>query len=116
MYSHRQALSIAYLAATLFFGYVVVRDFGSILATQRAFFDLGPEWYATVSTIVIVLAPIGFLVTALALFVKADRWIVAIPAFCATVFTLGYITIALVVYLFWFLVIGYRETVAGAEN
>jgi hypothetical protein len=110
MYSHRQALSTAYLIAGLFFAYAVVRDFDSILAAQRAFFDLEPGWYADLSVIVIAAAPLGLLATALTVFKKASWWLVTIPALYGTVFTFGYITIALAVYLFWYLMAGYRDT------
>jgi hypothetical protein len=116
MYSHRQALSTAYLIVGLFFGYVVVRDFDSILTAQRAFFDLEPAWYAAVFAIVIAAAPLGLMVAALLIFRKASRWLVPIPAIYGTVFSIGYITIALAVYLAWYLVVGYRETIPEAKT
>lgn len=108
MYSHRRILSIAYLIVGLFFGDVVVRDFDSILTTQKAFFDLPPAWYAYVSAIVIAAGPLGLVVTALLIFGKTSRWLVPIPAIYGTVFSIDYITIALAVYLTWYLAVGYR--------
>ncbi len=108
MFPHRQTISTVYLVAGLFFGFIVIRDFDSILAAQRAFFNLGPASYADAAAIAIAAAPLGLLATALMIHRNASRWLVAIPAIYGTLLTIGYATIALAVYLAWYLAVGYR--------
>ena len=102
MSSHRKAITAAYIVAGLYFGFVVVRDFDSILATAKAFFDLGPAWYATVATFAIAAAPLAFFVVAYMVHRMTKWWFVVIPAAYATMLTTGFLTIALAAYLIWY--------------
>jgi len=108
MSSHRKAITAAYIAAGLYFGIVVIRDFDSILATQKAFFDIGPAWYASATTIAIVAAPLAFLAVAFMVYRMTKWWFVVIPAAYGTLLTTGFLTIALVLYLIWYYAVGDR--------
>ncbi len=99
MAPHKEIVSAAFTVAGLYYAYTVVRDFESILATQRAFFDLAPAWQANVSTAVIALIPVAFLAVALAVYRGAKWWVAAAPALIAVVFTIGISSIVLGAYL-----------------
>ena len=109
---HRKLVSTAYLIAGIFWGFVVIRDFNSSLATWKAFFDLSPAWYAYALTIAMAAAPLAFLVVAFLVYRSTKWWIVAIPAVYGTVFTLGYFEIALGVYLIWYFATESRKNAA----
>ena len=103
MFPHKQAISAAYLIIGLYFGYVVIRDLNSIVAGAEEFFDQGPAWYADASVIAMAAAPFALLATAFMLHRMARWWLIVIPAVYGTLLTIGYITIALAVYLTWYL-------------
>lgn len=109
MFSHRQAISAAYVVAGLYFGFVAFRDIDSILAAQRAFFDLSPLWYANMSALAIAAAPLALLAVAVMVYLRMKWWLVAIPAAYGTLITLGLTTIMLAAYLVWYYAFGRRK-------
>ena len=111
MIPHRKIITTAYLVAGFYFGYIVIRDFDSILTTQKAFFDLGPDWYANATTIAIGAVPLAFLAIAYMVHRMMKWWFVVIPAAYGTLLASGYLPIALGVYLFWFYAFGDRVKV-----
>jgi len=108
MSSHRKAITAAYVVAGLNFGFVVIRDFDSIVVTQKAFFDLGPAWYASAATVAIVAAPLAFFVVAFMVHRMTKWWFVVIPAAYGTLLTTGFLTVALALYLIWYYAAGDR--------
>ena len=87
------------MVAGLYYGFTVIRDFDSILATHRAFFDSGPAWQANASAAIITLVPLAFFAVALAVYRSAKWWVAAAPALIAVFFTLGLSSIMLGAYL-----------------
>lgn len=99
MIPHKEVITCAFVAAGLYFGFTVVRDFDSILATHRAFFDHSPAWQANISATIIALLPLGFFAVALAVYRRAKWWVALIPAILVALLTTGLIAIVLIAYL-----------------
>lgn len=99
MNPHKQIVTAAFVIAGLYYGFTVIRDFDSILATHRAFLDSAPAWQANVSAAIIALVPLAFFATALSVYRGAKWWIAAAPALIAVFFTLGLTSIILGAYL-----------------
>jgi len=99
MNPHKLIVTAAFVAAGMYYGFTVVRDFDSILATHRAFLDSAPAWQANLSTAVITLVPLAFFAVALAVYRDAKWWITLAPALIALIFTIGLSSIVLGAYL-----------------
>ena len=99
---HRTLVSTTFLIAGIYWAFIVIRDFNSILATWKVFFDLSPAWYAYALTIATATVPLAFLLVAFLVYRTTKWWLVAIPAAYGIVFALGYFEIALGVYLIWY--------------
>ena len=103
MIAHRNVIATGYVAVGLYFGFILIRDFDAILAAQKAFFDIGPDWYAYATTVAIAAAPVSCLATALIVYRLTRRWTVMIIAAHAAL-VLGLSAIALGAYLLWYYV------------
>ncbi len=99
MNPHKQIITAAFVIGGLYYGFTVIRDFDSILATQRAFLDTVPAWQANVSAAIIALVPLAFFAVSVAVYRRAKWWIAAAPALIAVFFTLGVFSIILGAYL-----------------
>ena len=99
MIPHRKLVTAAFVVAGLYYGFTIVRDFDSILAANRTFFDSGPAWQANVLTAIIAMAPLGFFAVGLVVFQGAKWWVAAIPALIAIAFTIGISSLVLGAYL-----------------
>jgi len=99
MTPHKQIVSTTFTIAGLYYGFTVIRDFDSILATQRSFFDLAPVWQANLSAAIVTLVPLAFFAVAFAVYRGAKWWVAAVPALIAVVFTLGISSTLLGAYL-----------------
>lgn len=99
MIPHRQVITCAFVVAGLYFGFTIIRDFESILATHRAFLDHSPAWQANFSAAIIAIVPLGFFAVALVVYRRAKWWIAVVPAVFVTLLTIGVLSIALGAYL-----------------
>ena len=99
MNPHKQIVTAAFVVAGLYYGFTVIRDFDSILATHRAFLDSAPAWQANVSAAFIALVPLTFFAVSIAVHRRAKWWVAAAPALIAVFFTLGLSSIILGSYL-----------------
>jgi len=116
MISHRTALVTAYFVAGIYFGFVVVQDFDSILEGLMSFFDNGPAWYAYALTVAIVAGPLAFIVVAIMVYRSMNWPVVVLPAIYAVLSTSGFLAIALGAYLLLYFVIGLgAKTVPDGE-
>ncbi len=116
MMSHRNAIAAAFVAAGIYFGFVVIRDFDSILATQKAFFDLGPNWYVNATTAAILAAPLAYIAVAAIVHQRRKWWLASIPATYGILLTLGLLPIALGLYLLWYYMSNSVETTSEPET
>lgn len=118
MNPHKQIVTAAFVVAGLYFGFTGIRDFDSILAANRTFFDTGPAWQANAGTAIITLVPLAFFATSFAVFRGARWWIAAAPALIAVLLTLGPTSIVLGAYLVLYysvLIEAEKATGAGAD-
>ena len=113
---HKRIVAAALVVAGLYYGFTVIRDFDSILAAQRAFFDSAPAWQTNVNAAIIALVPLAFFATSLAVYRDAKWWVAAIPALIAILFTLGLTSIILGAYLFlYYAVINRANKTTGVD-
>ena len=116
MFPHKPIVTAGFAIAGLHYGYIVVRDFDSILAAHRAFFDGGVAWLANVSAAAIALVPLAFFATGAAVHRDSKWWAAAIPAAIALLMTLGISSIALGAYLaLYYTVLKRRNDAAGVS-
>ena len=114
MSPHRQVLATAYLISGLFLAVKTVLGFDSMMAALRPFFDSDPIWYVNVSAIAVMLAPLALLAASVMIYGRTNRWLAAISAIYGTILWLNYVTIALAIYLVWYLAC--RMTVLEVET
>ena len=96
---HKQVVSGLFAITGWYYAYVVIRDFDSIVATNRVFFDLGDAWQANLATGVVTLVPLAFLAVAFAVYRDVKWWVAGAPALFAVIFTIGIFSILLGAYL-----------------
>ena len=101
------------MVAGFYFGYVVICDFDSIMASQNAFFDAGPGWYADAITFAIAAVPLALISVAVMVFRNLKWWFVLVPAAYGTLLTTGYIAIVLGVYLVWYYAVHRRAMITN---
>ena len=99
MVPHKRLVTASFLLAGIYFGYVVISNYDSLLAATREFFDMAPAWQANAITAVNVLVPLAYFAVAFAVYKDSKFWLAAIPGVTATLLTFGVASLVLFSYL-----------------
>ena len=99
MVPHKHLVIASFVLAGIYFGYVIIDNYDSILTAQREFFDMAPAGQAKASTAVIALVPLAYFAVAFAVHRDSKFWPAAVPAVIAALLTLGVASLVLVAYL-----------------
>ena len=99
MVSHKRLVIASFILAGIYFGYVVINNYDSLLAATRGFFDMAPAWQANAITAVNVLVPLAYFAVAFAVYKDLKFKLAAIPSVIATLLTFGVASLVLFSYL-----------------